>query len=157
MNKIMFVCYGNICRSTMAEFLMKDLVEKKGESQNFLIASSGTSSEELGHGVHWGTRKILDRLNVNYHGKYAVKLKSSDYDNYDYFIGMDSDNLYMMNKILGGDPQNKIKLLLSFAGKNTDVADPYWTGDFEKTYQDVKQGISALYEFLTKKTVWKFY
>ena len=150
MHKIMFVCYGNICRSTMAEFLMKDLVEKRGEEKNFFIASSGTSSEELGHGVHWGTRKILDRLNINYQGKYAVKLKASDYDNYDYFIGMEEVNLKNIKRILGEGVAEKTALLLSFAGENSGVSDPYWTGDFEKTFEDVKRGVEALYNFLKK-------
>ncbi|MBE5754898.1 MAG: low molecular weight phosphotyrosine protein phosphatase [Clostridiales bacterium] len=150
MIKIMFVCHGNICRSPMAEFLMKDLVEKKGESDKFLIKSSATSSEELGNPVHRGTRGVLDRLGISYKGKYAVKLTAKDYNYYDYFIGMDAANLKNMQRIFGGDPKNKISLLLSYAGENRDVADPWWTGNFEETYRDVSVGVDAFYKALTK-------
>lgn len=150
MIKIMFVCHGNICRSPMAEFLMKDLVEKKGESDKFLIKSSATSSEELGNPVHFGTRGVLDRLGISCKGKHAVKLNSKDYNEYDYFIGMDAANLKNMQRIFGGDPENKISLLLSYVGENRDVADPWWTGNFEETYRDVSAGVNALYKALSK-------
>lgn len=148
MIKIMFVCHGNICRSPMAEFMFKDLVEKKGEKENFIIASSGTSSEEYGNPVHYGTRKILDGLGISCAGKRAVTLKAKDYENYDYFIGMDNRNLINIERIFGGDKDRKIRLLLSFAGENKDVADPYWFGNFEETKRDVERGVKALYEYL---------
>lgn len=148
MHKIMFVCHGNICRSTMAEFLMKDLVKKHGVESDFIIQSSATSSEELGNPVHYGTKAVLDRLNISCKGKYAVRLKASDYDKYDLFIGMDDYNVKNMLKIFGGDPQNKIKKLLEYANSSRSVADPWWTGDFDATYRDVKQGTDALFEFL---------
>ena len=150
MKRIMFVCHGNICRSTMAEFLMKDLVQKMGKQDEFLIKSSATSSEELGNPVHYGTRKVLDRLGISCKGKYAEKLQPSDYNKYDYFICMDSRNLINISRIFK-DTHNKVSLLMSYAGASRDVADPYWTGDFEATYRDVDMGIKALYNYLMKE------
>ena len=151
MIKIMFVCHGNICRSPMAEFLMKDLVAKKGKKEDFYIESSATSSEELGNPVHYGTRKVLDKLSISYAGKYAQKLTAKDYDRFDYFVGMDCLNARNMLRIFGGDKENKISLLLDYTGENRDVADPWWTGNFDQTYNDVSRGIVAFYEFLTKE------
>ena len=148
MKRIMFVCYGNICRSPMAEFMMKDLVMKKGEENDFFIASSATHNDGLGCRPHRGTRAILDRQNIDYSGKVGVKLSITDYDKYDYFIGMDEENLFDMKRILGGDKDKKVKKLLDFTARSRDVADPYWTGDFEATYRDVKAGVSALYDFI---------
>ncbi len=146
----MFVCHGNICRSTMAEFLMKDLVEKKSKQNEFYIRSSATSNEELGNPVHYGTRQVLERLGISCKGKYAEKLLPSDYNKYDYFICMDKNNLRNIARIFN-DPEGKVSLLMSYAGVNRDVADPYWTGDFEQTYRDVSLGVNALYEYLTSE------
>ena len=148
MFKIMFVCHGNICRSPMAEFLFKDLVKKSGEEDLFEVKSSATSSEELGNPVHYGTKGVLDRLGISCKGKYAVKLTKSDYDNYDYFIGMDERNRYNMIRLFDGDKDNKVKLLMDFTDTPGDVADPWWTGNFEETYRDVSKGVKSLYEFL---------
>lgn len=151
MVKIMFVCHGNICRSTMAEFLMKDKVEKLGESDKFLIASAGTSSEELGNPVHYGTRRVLDRLGISCVGKRATKLSVKDYDKYDYFVGMDEANRRNMKFLFGGDKENKVSCLMDYTSRPREVADPWWTGDFEETYQDIKEGLDAFYEFLIKE------
>ena len=151
MIKIMFVCHGNICRSPMAEFLFKDMVEMKGESETFYIRSSATSSEEYGNAVHYGTRGILDRLNISYKGKRAELLKATDYDNYDYFIGMDFANIRNMKRILNGDKDNKVRLLLEFAGEEREVADPWWTGNFEDTYQDISRGLKYLYKHIKEQ------
>ena len=148
MFKIMFVCHGNICRSPMAEFLFKDLVKKSGEEDLFEVKSSATSSEELGNPVHYGTKGVLDRLGISCKGKYAVKLTKSDYDNYDYFIGMDERNRYNMIRLFDGDKDNKVKLLMDCTDTPGDVADPWWTGNFEETYRDVSKGVKSLYEFL---------
>ena len=148
MVKVMFVCHGNICRSPMAEFLFKKLIKEKGEEDNFIVKSSATSYEEIGNPVHYGTAKILDRLNINYYSKRAEKLKSSDYDNYDYFIGMDNANIRNMFNIFGGDKDNKISLLLSYTGDNREVSDPWWTGNFNETYADVDSGVKAFYQYL---------
>ena len=151
MIKIMFVCYGNICRSPMAEFIMKDYVAKKGVADKFYIASSATHTDGLGCRPHRGTRQILDRLNIDYSGKVGVMLDSSDYDKYDYFIGMDEDNRRDMKRRLFGDPDGKVHLLLDFVKNKREVADPYWTGDFEATLSDVQEGVAALYKFLTER------
>ena len=150
MKKIMFVCYGNICRSPLAEFVFRDIVKKAGKEKDYYIESSATSTEELGNPVYRHTAKILDRLGIDYSNKRAQKLTMKDYDNYDLFIGMDKNNLRDMNSILGGDKEGKIKLLLSFAGREEDVADHWWTRDFEKSYQDILEGCSALFNQLTK-------
>ena len=144
----MFVCHGNICRSPMAEFLMKDLVEKKGERANFEIKSCATSCEELGNPVHYGTKAILDRLGISCKGKYAVKLNASDYDKYDYFIGMDEYNRRNMMRIFGSDKDNKISCLMDYTKNPRSVADPWYTGNFTETYRYVLEGIQALYEFI---------
>lgn len=146
--KIMFVCYGNICRSPMAEFIMKDLVSEKGESDLFYIASAATSDEGLNCPVHRGTAKILDRMGIDYSQKRGVRLKKADYGEYDYFIGMDEMNRRDMKKIFGGDDENKISLLLDYTDEKRDVADPWWTGDFEKTFVDVVNGTRGFYAFL---------
>ena len=147
----MFVCHGNICRSTMAEFLMKDLVKKKGKESEYFIRSSGTSSEELGNPVHYGTRRILNQMGIDCSGKYAETLKRADYDKYDYFICMDQRNWGNMMRIFGVDKDNKCCKLLDFSSCPRDVADPYWTGDFNATLFDVQDGVNALYEFLENK------
>ncbi len=144
--KILFVCHGNICRSPMAEFIMKDMVSKAG--LDVFVASAATSTEEIGNGVHHGTRRILDRLGLSYAGKKAVQMTKADYDKYDYIIGMDSANIRNIKAISGGDEAGKVHKLLSFAGEDRDVADPWYTGDFEQTYADVVKGCSALMETL---------
>ncbi len=130
---------------------MKDYVEKMGKKDEYIIQSSATHNDGLGCRVHRGTRAILDRLGIDYSGKVGVKLSILDYDKYDYFIGMDEDNLIDMKRMLGGDKDKKIFKLLDFTSRGGDVADPYWTGDFEATYFDVKEGVSALYKSLEDK------
>jgi len=129
--------------------MMKELVKRKGREHDFFIASSATSSEELGNGVHRGTRAVLDRRGINYSGKVSTRLKKEDYEKYDYFIGMDENNRYTMKRMLGGDPDGKVSLLLDYSVNPREVADPYWTGDFRATEADVEEGINALYKFLT--------
>ena len=148
MHKIMFVCHGNICRSTLAEFLMKDFVKKAGREDDFLIASSGTSNEEEGSPVHYGTRAILKKRGIDCFNKRAVQLKASDYDKYDLFIGMDRANVKNMTRIFGGDSKGKVKLLLEYTASPRDVIDPYWTGDFTATESDVLEGVLALLDSL---------
>ena len=145
---ILMVCHGNICRSPMAEFIMKDLVQKAGVSEQFEIASAATSTEEIGNPVHRGTRDKLRRVGISTDGKTAVQLKKSDYLKYDYLIGMDTWNIRNMQRMLGGDPEGKIYKLLTFANSERDVADPWYTGDFEATYQDVMAGCKGLMRHL---------
>ena len=143
MIKVLFVCHGNICRSPMAEFLMKDMVGKRGLSDRFYIESAATSTEEIGNPVHHGTVGILSRLGISCSKKRARLMSRVDYDRFDFLIGMDHYNIRNMNRICGGDPEGKISLLLSFAGEDRDVADPWYTGDFNKTYDDIKRGLEA--------------
>ncbi len=144
MIKILFVCHGNICRSPMAEFVMKDLVERAGVAQQFYIASAATSTEEIGNPVHPGTRRKLREAGIGCEGKTAVQLKKSDYEKYDYLIGMDGWNIRNMLRMLGKDPEGKVHKLLEFAGSDRDVADPWYTGNFEVTWQDVTAGCEGL-------------
>lgn len=143
MIRIMFVCHGNICRSTMAEFVMKDLVEKAGIT-DIEIASAGTSSEELGNPVHYGTRQKLAEHGISCAGKFARQMNRNDYAAYDLLIGMDNANIRNMNRICGGDPENKISRLLDHTNRPGEVADPWYTGNFEETWCDVLAGCQAL-------------
>ena len=151
MIKILFVCHGNICRSPMAEFVMKDMVEKKGIAEKFYIASAATSTEEIGNGVHYGTRKKLAEFGISTDGKRTVQLKKSDYDKYDYIIGMDSWNMRNMKRMLPEDVDNKIHLLLDFSDNPRDIADPWYTGDFDTTYDDIFEGCTALMNKILKE------
>ncbi|MCI9547332.1 MAG: low molecular weight phosphotyrosine protein phosphatase [Lachnospiraceae bacterium] len=144
MIKILFVCHGNICRSPMAEFVMKDLVEKAGLSAQFNIASAATSREELGNPVYPPARRKLAEHGIDCSGKTARQLKSDDYAAYDLLIGMDSANIRNMNRICGGDPDGKIHLMLEYADRPGDVADPWYTRDFEATWRDVEEGCQGL-------------
>ncbi len=145
MIKILFVCHGNICRSPMAEFVMKDIITKAGRTADFFIASAATSTEELGNPVHYGTRNRLAKENISVAGKTAVQLERTDYDKYDYLIGMDSRNITNMHRILGGDPGGKISRLLDFTQSPHDIADPWYTGDFDLTYEEVYAGCKTLW------------
>ena len=152
MTRILFICHGNICRSPMAEFIMKELVRKAGAEQEFEIASAATSCEELGNPVHRGTKRILDSLGLSCAGKTARRMTKQDYLAYDYLIGMDHENLQEMRRIAGGDPEGKLFLLLSFTGSSRGVADPWYTGDFEATYRDITAGCKALLAWLTAQS-----
>ena len=148
---LLMVCHGNICRSPMAEFIMKDMVEKAGLSARFHIASAATSSEEAGNPVHRGTREKLAQVGISVAGKRAVQLKKSDYSRYDYLIGMDDSNIRLMLRILGGDPDHKVHKLLDFTGHGGNVADPWYTGDFDATYRDVLAGCKAVLDNILQK------
>lgn len=148
MIKILFVCHGNICRSPMAEFVMKDMVRKQGLEDKFIIASAATSREEIGNDVHHGTKKKLREAGIPYNRRGAIQMTHRDYNVYDYLIGMDHANIRNMKRIVGDDPEHKIALLLSFNGEDADIADPWYTGNFEETYEDVVRGCSALLERL---------
>lgn len=144
MTKILFVCHGNICRSPMAEFIMKDLVHKADAEDRFSIASAATSTEEIGNPVYPPARRKLAEHGISCAGKTARQMTAADYGRYDLLIGMDSANLRNMRRICGGDPEGKIHLLLEFTERPGDVADPWYTGDFETTWQDVSAGCQAL-------------
>ena len=154
MKKIMFVCHGNICRSPMAEYLMRDMIQKKGLEDRIAVASSAESTEEIrggvGNPVHPGTEKALTSLGISCKGKRATLLRREDYDQYDLFVGMDRSNLRAMHRILGDDPQEKICKLLDFTPDGGDVADPWYTDRFDITLHDVRRGCEALLEFLMR-------
>jgi protein-tyrosine phosphatase len=150
MINILFICHGNICRSPMAEFVMKDLVEKAGLSSKIYIASAATSTEEIGNPVYPPARKRLAREGISTDGKYAVQMKKADYGNYDVLIGMDNWNMKNMLRITGGDPQGKMHLLLDFTEEPGEVADPWYTRDFETTYRQVLWGCQGLLAHLQK-------
>ena len=148
MINVLFVCLGNICRSPMAEFVFRDMMEKRGAADQFHIASAATSSEELGNPVHYGTTNKLKEFGISTKGKYAVQLKRKDYRDYDYILGMEYRNIRGINRIIGSDPEHKVSRLLDFTGNPRDIADPWYTGDFETTYADVTRGCRALLEHI---------
>ena len=148
MIKILFVCHGNICRSPMAEFVMKDLVRKAGREEQFIIASKAARRDELGHDTHYGTKAKLRQMGVPFEKRKATLLSKSDYDTYDYLIAMDRENVSDMLRLFGGDPDKKIHLLLEFAGLKREVADPWYTGNFDETYEDVLMGCKGLMRML---------
>lgn len=146
--RILFVCHGNICRSPMAEFVMKWLVDEAGLSDQFDIASAATSTEEIGNSVYPPARRKLAEHGISCAGKTARQLTRRDYDHYDLLIGMDSWNLRNMQRMCGGDPEGKISLLLDFTSHPRDVADPWYTDDFEATWRDCLEGCRAVLDYL---------
>ena len=153
MTKIMFVCYGNICRSPMAEFIFKDMVAKRGLTDKFIISSSATSAEEIQNGVgklvYPPAKAELAAHGLSCEGKRAVQLRSDDYDKYDLFIGMDSNNINVMTRIFDGDPNGKVRKLMNYTSRGGDVADPWYTERFDIAYKDIYDGCTALLELLT--------
>lgn len=144
--KILFVCHGNICRSPMAEFVMKDLVGKAGLTDQYYIESAATSTEEIGNEVYPPARRKLAEHGISSKGKTARQMTHQDYNRFDLLIGMDSWNIRNMNRICGGDPDGKIHMLLDYTNRPGDVADPWYTGNFEATWQDVLEGCQQLLE-----------
>ena len=145
MHKILFICHGNICRSPMAEFLLKDIVKKRGIAADFEIASAATSREEIGNPVHYGTRNKLAQLGISVAGKHAVQVTKRDYEYYDLLLVMDSNNIRNLRRVIGEDTQDKVHLLLDYTGrKGASIADPWYTGNFDETYEDVMTGCKAL-------------
>ena len=151
MTKILFVCHGNICRSPMAEFLMKELVRQDGRAEAFCIASAATSAEELGNPVYPPVRRKLAEHGIDCTGKTARQLTRRDYEDWDLLIGMDEENMAGMRRLFGGDPEGKLHMLLAYAGLNQDVADPWYTRDFDAAWQDVVVGCTALLNRLSRR------
>ena len=146
--KILFVCHGNICRSPMAEFVMKDLVAKNFRQNDFVIASAATSTEELGNPVYPPARRIMAQHGLDCQVKYARQITKADYSNYDFLIGMDTQNIRNMHRILEGDPNGKIRKMMDYTTRPGDVADPWYVGNFDVTYRDIYEACEGLLETL---------
>ncbi len=146
MKKILFICHGNICRSTMAEFVFRDMVEKLNRADEFYIESAGTSREEIGNDTHYGTKKKLDEMDITYSRRKARQVTAEDYERFDYLICMDRNNLRNLFRIIGDDTEGKVSLLLDFAENRgeEDIADPWYTGNFDVTYDDVVEGCAGI-------------
>ena len=152
MINIVFVCLGNICRSPMAEFVFRDMLKKEGLSDKIHVESAATSTEEIGNGVHRGTCEKLAQKGISVAGKTAVQLKKSDYEKFDYIIAMEDSNIRGINRIIGNDKEGKVYKLLDFAGGG-NIADPWNTGNFDVTYNDVYRGCVGLMEYLKQRIV----
>lgn len=149
MIKVLFICYGNICRSPMAEFVFKDMVQRLGCSHQFEIASGATSREEIGNPVHYGTRNKLAQYGISVAGKTARQMTRRDYEYYDYVIAMDRNNLRNIDRIIGSDSLHKVSLLLDFTARSGEsIADPWYTGDFDTTYEDIVEGLEGFLHYL---------
>lgn len=151
MNRILFVCHGNICRSPMAEFVMKNIVEERGLKDQFYIESAATSTEELGNEVYPPAKRKLAEHGISCKGKRARQMRQSDYERFDLLIGMDEWNIRNMTRICGSDPEGKIHKLLDFTKRKGDVADPWYTGDFDATWRDVTEGCECLLETIIRQ------
>ncbi|MBR4391838.1 MAG: low molecular weight phosphotyrosine protein phosphatase [Bacteroidales bacterium] len=147
-HKILFVCHGNICRSPMAEFVMKRLVEEEGVEDRFEIASAATSTEEIGNPIYPPARRKLAEHGIGCQGKTARQMTLDDYHHYDRIIAMDHNNLRNLRRMFGDDTDHKISLLMDYTARPGDVADPWYTGDFEATWRDVLEGCRGLLECL---------
>lgn len=146
MIKVLFVCHGNICRSTMAQFVFQDMINKQGLTEQFYIDSAATSREEIGNPPHHGTVHKLKHIGIPILPHCAVQMTKKDYNKYDYLIGMDSMNIRNMLRIVSSDPEHKICRLLDFTEHPRDIADPWYTGNFDLTYENIKEGCEALLE-----------
>ena len=153
MLKILFICHGNICRSPMSEFIFRDMVRKRGLSDCFSIASAATSREEIGNPVYPPARRILKAHGIDCSGKTARQMTRRDYDRFDMIIGMDQENLGDMRRICGGDPEKKISLLLDYTDHPRDVADPWYTRNFDETWEDVNEGCRAVLDLCLKSGI----
>ena len=151
MIKVLFVCLGNICRSPMAEFVFKDMVNKKGLSNQFHIESAATSREAVGEGIYYGTRNILKEQNIPFEERKARQMTKEDYNKFDYILAMETKNIVNILRIVGEDKQNKICRLLDYSESPRDISDPWYTGEFDTTYYDVEEGCSKFLEYLINK------
>lgn len=148
MHKILFVCHGNICRSPMAEFIMKDMVKKRHIEKDFYIESCAISSEEIGNTIDYRAKRILNEHNIFYHDRRARKITHDDYDKFDYIIYMDEENRYFLNYVFPDDKENKMHKLLDFTSYPRDVSDPWYSGNFSKAYDDIVMGIESFLNYL---------
>lgn len=153
MIKVLFVCHGNICRSTMSQFVFQDMINKRGLSDRFYINSAATSREEIGNPPHYGTVNKMREVGIPVLPHKAVQMTKKDYEKYDYLIGMDEANIRNMTRIVGSDPKGKIHMLLDFSDESKAIADPWYTGNFEATYRDVVEGCEGFLHFLKEKGI----
>lgn len=153
MIKVLFICHGNICRSPMAEFVFRDMVQKRNLGTQFHIASAATSTEEIGNPVHYGTVRKLREHGISTEGKYAVQLRKKDYQAYDYIIGMEYRNIRNIDRVIGSDPEHKVYKLLDFSENPRDIADPWYTGDFDRTYDDILEGCKGFLAYLVSEGI----
>lgn len=152
MKRILMICHGNICRSPMAEFVLKDMVKEKGLDTQFSIASAGTSCEELGHNIHPGTKEKLKEMHIPFESRRARQVTKKDYENYDYLLCMDSHNIRNLRRILGADKMDKSHLFLDFSKRSRDIADPWYTGNFDVTYDDILEASKGFLAYLEENT-----
>lgn len=151
MVKVLFVCLGNICRSPMAEFIFKDIVNKNGLGNKFLIKSAATSYEESGNDTYYLAKEKLKEKNIPMTRRKAIRITPKDYKNYDYIIGMEESNIRNIVRIVGADIDNKISKLLDYSDNPRDIADPWYTGNFEIAYNDILEGCNAFLDYLINK------
>lgn len=150
MIKVLFVCLGNICRSPMAEFIFKSMIEKIGMTDKFIIDSSATSTEEIGNSMHYGTVNKLKNEGIRFIDHRAKQIQKSDYSKFDYIIGMERKNIVDIIEIIGNDNENKVYRLLDFSNNPRDIADPWYTGNFDITYKDIVEGCEGLLKNILK-------
>lgn len=155
MIKVLFVCLGNICRSPMAEYVFKDMVKKKGLDNQFYISSAATSYEEIGNDMHYGTKDKLDEMGIPYTKHKARRIEKQDYQKYDYILGMEDTNIRNILRIIGNNKDNKIYKLLDFSKNPRDIVDPWYTGNFTVTYNDIMEGCTGFLDYLERKNIVK--
>ena len=148
MIKVLAICHGNICRSPMCEFILKDMIRKKGREDEFYIESCATSTEEIGRSLHPGAKRNLDEMGIPNERRRARQLTRQDYDRFDYLLCMDEWNVRNIMRIIKKDPENKVHMLLEYAGERREIADPWYTGNFDETYDDLTKGCTAFLEYL---------